>query len=148
MKEGETRLYTVPLRRGYMKKPIWKKTNAAVKTLKAFLIRHTKMEPKILRELNEYLWLRGNKRPPTRVKIKTLIKDGFVYANLEDKEIIIEEKEEKKDKTKEEKKKEKEKKKEEKGDKTKDAPAPKIKEKTIRASPQKGIKRRVIPKKE
>jgi ribosomal protein L31E len=142
MKDGETRMYTIPLRKGYSHKPVWKRTNAAVMTLREFLERHTKMVPKILPELNEYLWIRGNKKPPARVKIKVMVKDGFAYANLEDKEIIIPEKEEKKKEKKKEDKKEEEKKKEDKG-----APEEIKKERVVR-TPQvkKNIKKHVIPK--
>ncbi len=133
MKDGETRIYTVPLRRGFAHKPVWKRTNAAVRTLRNFIKRHTKMEPKLLSELNEFLWSRGNKKPPARVKIKVLVKGGFAYVNLENKEIVLPEKKEEKKEKKEEKKEEKEK------------PTTKDKTKGTKV-PKKQVRRRIVPK--
>lgn len=78
------RTYNVPLRKGYLKAPNWKRTNKAVNTLKEFLVRHMKSENvKIGKEINDKLWLHGIKNPPHHVKI-TVTKDekGVVRAEL------------------------------------------------------------------
>lgn len=72
------REYVIPLREGFRQKPIYKKTPAAVKTIKIFLVRHMKIRDRDLRRirinkyLNEYLWFRGIKRPPTKVKVRAV----------------------------------------------------------------------------
>ena len=44
MKDGETRTYTVPLRREYLKTPKWRRAEKAVSTLRSFVERHSKIE--------------------------------------------------------------------------------------------------------
>ena len=82
----EERLYTVPLgrTRDY---PKYKRTKKAITLLKEFLMRHMKPEVedflRIDPELNEYIWNRGIKNPPRKVKIKvTKTEDGLVTAYL------------------------------------------------------------------
>ncbi|MFA6461557.1 MAG: 50S ribosomal protein L31e [Candidatus Woesearchaeota archaeon] len=78
------RTYNVPLRKGYLKAPNWKRTNKAVNTLREFLAKHMKSENvKISKALNDKLWLHGIKNPPHHVKV-TVTKDekGVVRAEL------------------------------------------------------------------
>ena len=81
----EERLYTVPLKtRNY---PRYKRTKKAVTLMRQFLMRHMKPETeeylKIDPALNEYLWNRGIKNPPNKVKIKvTKNEEGIVTAYL------------------------------------------------------------------
>ena len=70
MKDGETRTYTVPLRREYLKTPKWRRAEKAVSTLLSFVERHSKTEEiKIGRWVNESIWKRGAKNPPSRVRV-------------------------------------------------------------------------------
>ena len=70
MKDGETRTYTVPLRREYLKTPKWRRAEKAVSTLRSFVERHSKIEEvKIGRWVNESIWKRGAKNPPSRVRV-------------------------------------------------------------------------------
>jgi len=72
------REYVIPLREGFRKKAIYKKTPAAVKTIKSFLVRHMKIRDRDLKKikvnkyLNEYLWFRGIKKPPAKVKVRAV----------------------------------------------------------------------------
>jgi large subunit ribosomal protein L31e len=78
------RTYTVPLRKGFLNSPLWRRTERAVTEMKAFLKRHMKSENvKIGKELNDKLWMHGIKNPPHHVKI-TVTKDekGVVRAEL------------------------------------------------------------------
>ncbi len=78
------RTYTVPLRKGYMKAPRWKRTKKAVNTLREFLIRHMKSPTvKLGKELNQKMWQHGIRNPPHHIKV-TATKDekGIVMANL------------------------------------------------------------------
>jgi len=77
-KQSETesepeRIYTVPLRREWLKAPSYKRAKRAVNTLRKFLSRHMKCEEsnvRIGRWLNMKIWERGIKKPPGKVKIK------------------------------------------------------------------------------
>ena len=70
MKDGETRTYTVPLRKEYLKTPKWRRAEKAVSTLRSFVGRHSKIEEiKIGRWVNESIWKRGAKNPPSRVRV-------------------------------------------------------------------------------
>jgi large subunit ribosomal protein L31e len=70
MKDGETRTYTVPLRKEYLKTPKWRRAEKAVSTLRSFVERHSKIEEiKIGRWVNESIWKRGAKNPPSRVRV-------------------------------------------------------------------------------
>lgn len=77
------REYTIPLRKKIRVVPRYKKTNKAVKSIKEFLARHMKVydrdlnKIKIDKYLNEYLWFRGIRNPPHKVKVKA-IKDGDI----------------------------------------------------------------------
>lgn len=84
------RTYTVPLRRGFWKAARWRRTNKAVKTVRAFLAQHMKVTEenvKLGQHLNNHLWRHGGKNPPPRVRL-TVRKDdeGIVRAELEGKE--------------------------------------------------------------
>ena len=88
------RTYNVPLRKGYLNSPKWRRTERAVTEMKKFLIRHMKSENiKLGKALNEKMWLHGIRNPPHHVKI-TVTKDekGLVKAEL----FAIEKKTEKK----------------------------------------------------
>jgi len=78
------RTYVVPLRRGFLKSPRYKRAKKAVNTLRAFLVRHMKSKDvRILSELNVAIWGHGIKNPPSRVKINVKKDDkGVVTAQL------------------------------------------------------------------
>jgi len=102
------RVYTVPLRKGFMKAPRTKRAKKAVKVLKEFLKKHMKCEEvKILKELNECLWSRGIQKPPARVKVRVVKSESVCEANLYD--LPIKKEEPSKEKHSEEKKEAKEK---------------------------------------
>ena len=70
------REYNVPLRKGWLKAPKYKRASKAVKTLKQFLARHMKLYDNDLRKikidmiLNNEIRFRGMKKPPGKIKIK------------------------------------------------------------------------------
>jgi large subunit ribosomal protein L31e len=82
------RVYVVPLRKGYMKVPQYKRAKKAVKTLKEFLAKHMKVEDRDITKvkvdiyLNNEIWFKGIKKPLNKVKVKAVKKDGIVYAEL------------------------------------------------------------------
>lgn len=82
------REYVIPLRKEWMKVPRYRKTNKAVKAVKEFLVRHMKIRDKDLNKvkvdkfLNELLWMRGVKNPPSKVKVKAIKEGDVVKAEL------------------------------------------------------------------
>ncbi len=77
------REYIIPLRHRWQIVPRYKRTNKAVKTVKEFLVRHMKIRDRDLNKirldihLNEILWSRGIKNPPSKIKVKA-IKEGDI----------------------------------------------------------------------
>jgi len=85
-----SREYTIPLRKKTILVPRYKKANRAVKAIKEFLVRHMKVRDrdlskvKLEKYINEYIWYRGIKKPPAKVKVKAE-KDpstGIVHVEL------------------------------------------------------------------
>lgn len=80
--------YVIPLRDKCRPVPRWRKTPKAVKTVKEFLARHMKIRDRDLNKirldkyLNEYLWGRGIKNPPHKVKVKAFIDGENVRVEL------------------------------------------------------------------
>jgi large subunit ribosomal protein L31e len=87
-KEKIEREYVIPLREKCRPVPRYKKTNKAVKSVKEFLARHMKIRDRDLDKikldihLNEFLWARGIKNPPHKVKVKAIKEDDIVRVDL------------------------------------------------------------------
>ena len=88
------RVYTIPLRKAF-KKPRTRRADAAIAIVRSFILKHMKSDDvKIGKELNEYIWHRGRKKIPRRVKIKAVIEEvekkkvanveiiGFEYKSM------------------------------------------------------------------
>ncbi|MBN1376857.1 60S ribosomal protein L31 [Candidatus Woesearchaeota archaeon] len=87
------RTYNVPLRKGFINTPKYKRTKKAVSTLKLFIKKHMKTDNvKIKKELNDHLWKKGIKNPPHHVRVDVIKKDNIAYVNLEGKSLETEEK--------------------------------------------------------
>jgi large subunit ribosomal protein L31e len=68
---AEEKIITVNLRKELKKVPRWKRAKKAVKILKEILKKQTKTENlKIDKALNEKIWSRSSKNPPTKLRIK------------------------------------------------------------------------------
>ena len=82
------REYNVPLRKGWLKAPRYKRSKKAVTVLKQFLEKHMKSDDvKLGMHVNQHIWKHGIKNPPHHVKVKVLkFDDGSVKAELEGKE--------------------------------------------------------------
>jgi large subunit ribosomal protein L31e len=77
------RTYVVPLRKGFVKTPRWKRAKRAVSILRIFLQKHTKRDDvKIGMHLNEFMWKHGIKNPPHHVKVDVWIEDDHAKAEL------------------------------------------------------------------
>ena len=130
------REYVIPLRKEWMKVARYRRTARSIKTIKQFIARHMRVADRDLDKvkldsfLNNEIWFRGVKHPPTKIRVKA-VRDGdivrvdfvevperikFLKARLEkqhkkvEKKKVEEKKEEKtEEKTDEEKKDEQEK---------------------------------------
>lgn len=93
------RTYIIPLRKELLKKPRHVRAKKAVTSVKAFIGRHMKVEPKQLlmgSQLNLALWKHGIKNPPTKVKVTAKKdKDGQVTVELFGHEYLDKKKEKK-----------------------------------------------------
>ena len=82
------REYIIPLREKCRSVPRYKKTNKAITSVKQFLVRHMKIYDRDLKKikldkyLNEFLWRRGIKNPPHKVKVKA-VKDSEGVVRVE-----------------------------------------------------------------
>jgi len=82
--------YVIPLREKIRVVPRYKKTNKAIKTVKEFLVRHMKIRDRDLNKikldtyLNEFLWSRGIRNPPHKVKVKAIKQGDIVKVELID----------------------------------------------------------------
>ena len=76
IEKSAEQVYTIPLREKCRSAVRYKKTPKAVKSVKEFLVRHMKVydrdlnKIKIDRYLNYFIWSRGIKNPPSKVKVK------------------------------------------------------------------------------
>lgn len=82
--------YVIPLRERCRPVPRYKKTPKAIKTVKEFLARHMKVYDRDLNKIkldkytNEFLWARGIKNPPHKVKVKAVKEGDIVRVSLVD----------------------------------------------------------------
>jgi len=92
------RTYIIPLRRGWLKAPRYRRAKKAINTIKEFLVRHMKSEDvRLMPELNLEVWKHGMRNPPSRIKVNVVKDDkGVVKAQLFGSPMVQEIKEEKK----------------------------------------------------
>jgi len=79
----EEKIFVIPL--GKVKKaPQYKRSRRAAKLVREYLVRHMKSEDvKIDPKINEKLFERGVKKPPTKIRVKAIKdEDGLVSASL------------------------------------------------------------------
>ncbi|NPE26946.1 hypothetical protein HNV12_03005 [Methanococcoides sp. SA1] len=84
------REYVVPMRKGFLNVPHYRRAKKAVKTLKEFMVRHMAIRDRDTRKikvdinLNNEIWFRGIKKPLHKIKVKAVKKDGIVTVTLAD----------------------------------------------------------------
>jgi len=85
------REYIVPLRKGWLKVPEYKRANKAMKTLKEFLVKHMKIYDRDLRKIkvdsliNNEIRFKGMRKPLAKIKVKAKkMSDGIVRVELID----------------------------------------------------------------
>ena len=85
MEEGDERVYVIPLRKA-KRAPRRKRTPRAVREVRSFLQRHTKVDKIVIdQKLNESLWSRGIQKPGSRVRAKATkhVEDEEEYVTAE-----------------------------------------------------------------
>ncbi len=81
---AEERVYTIPLRKAKTTARRMNKTPKAMRAVRNFLEKHMKTNNvKIGSSINEAIWSRGIKKPPTKIRVVAKREDGAVYAELE-----------------------------------------------------------------
>lgn len=84
------REYVIPLREKSRVVPRYKKTPKAIKTIKEFIARHMKIENrdldkvKIDTNLNQFMWAKGIRKHPHKIKVKAIKKGENVIVELVD----------------------------------------------------------------
>jgi large subunit ribosomal protein L31e len=84
------REYVIPLRARWVRVPRYKRANKAIKTIKEFLVRHMKIRDRDLNKikvdkyLNEFIWNKGIRKPPIKVKVKAVKEGDIVRVELSD----------------------------------------------------------------
>jgi len=82
------REYIIPLRREFLKVPIYRRTQKAVKAIKEFIAKHMKVVDRDLSKvkldvyLNNDIWFKGKTNPPSRVKVKATKEDDIVKVTF------------------------------------------------------------------
>ena len=80
--------FIVPLRRKFRKTAVYRRAPKARRAIKEFLVRHMKIYDRDLKKikldkyLNEFIWTRGIKNPPAKIKIKAVVDGDFIRAEL------------------------------------------------------------------
>ncbi len=82
--------YTIPLRGKFRHVARYKKTPKAIKEVKKYLARHMKIydrdldKIKLSKFVNEFIWARGIKNPPHKIKVKAKKQGEIVRVDLVD----------------------------------------------------------------
>ncbi len=86
---ADEKLFTIPLRKEFLKKPKYRRTKKAVTTVKEFITRHLKVKVvNIGSNLNHAIWSRGKRNPPTKIKVKVIVEDKVAYVELPEFEFV------------------------------------------------------------
>lgn len=92
-KKSESKIereYIIPLREKSRSVPRYKKTPKAIKTIKEFIARHMKIENrdlkkvKIDKDLNQFLWAKGIRKHPHKIKVKATKNGEDIIVELVD----------------------------------------------------------------
>jgi large subunit ribosomal protein L31e len=80
--------FIIPLRSTFKKTVRYKRVPKSIKAIKLFLLRHMKVYDRDLKKikidkyLNEFIWARGIRSPPSKVKVKAFIEGDFIRVEL------------------------------------------------------------------
>ncbi len=87
-KKPEGKEFVIPLRRIFGQTARYKRVPKAIRGIKQFLLRHMKMYERDLKKvkldkyLNEFVWTRGIRNPPSKIKVRAVIDGDVIRAEL------------------------------------------------------------------
>ena len=93
---ADEKIFTIPLRKQFLKAPIYKRTKKAKIALREFISKHMKVSldnVKIGHNLNTFLWSKGKKNPPSKIKVKSMIVEDKAYVELPNCDVNLPQKE-------------------------------------------------------
>ncbi len=82
------REYIIPLRNEWRKVANYRRTGRAVKEIKKFIAKHMKVPERDVNKvkldiyLNNEIWFRGRKKPPSKLKVRAIKEGDFVKVEL------------------------------------------------------------------
>lgn len=82
------REYIIPLRKEWLKVPMYRRSRRAVDAIKKFLAKHMKVEDRDVNKVkldvyfNNEIWFRGRTNPPAKVKVKAVKENGIVRVEF------------------------------------------------------------------
>ncbi|MEK6896960.1 MAG: 50S ribosomal protein L31e, partial [Nanoarchaeota archaeon] len=86
--QNKEREFIIPLRRKFIKTAEYRRAPKSIRAIKEFLVRHMKLYDRDLKKikvdkyLNEFIWRRGIKNPPSKIKVKAVADGEFIRAEL------------------------------------------------------------------
>ena len=86
--QKKEREFIIPLRRKFIKTAEYRRAPKSIRAIKEFLVRHMKLYDRDLKKikvdkyLNEFIWRRGIKNPPSKIKVKAVADGEFIRAEL------------------------------------------------------------------
>ncbi len=82
------REYVIPLRSQWLRVPQYERTGRAIKAIKKFIAKHMKVPERNVDNvkldvyMNNELWFRGRRHPPSKVKVKAIKEGDIVKVTL------------------------------------------------------------------
>lgn len=82
------REYVIPLRREWLKVPMYRRSRRAIDAIRKFIAKHMKVEGRDLDKVkidvyfNNEVWFRGRTNPPAKVKVKATKENGIVRVEF------------------------------------------------------------------
>ena len=74
-------VHMIPLKKAW-RAPRTKRTRAAAKSIKEYIVKHTRKKPVLSPELNAALWKQGIQNPPRRIKAKIVEEEDKATAEV------------------------------------------------------------------
>jgi large subunit ribosomal protein L31e len=82
------REYVIPLRREWVRVPVYERTGRAIKAIKKFIAKHMKVLDRDVNNVkldvyfNNELWFRGRANPPAKIKVRAIKEGEIVRVNF------------------------------------------------------------------
>jgi len=82
------REYVIPLRREWQKVARYKRTSRSIRAIKNFIAKHMRVPDRDTKKvkldiyLNNEIWSRGTKKPPTKIRVKAIKKGDIIEVTL------------------------------------------------------------------